>query len=136
MKSAAAILVVLLSACASTPSEQDPMQVKLNDLDARTARMERALANQVEVSQRLDEVQANLRELRGRIEELEHSNEALTKQQRDLSDRSRQLFSQQDGYQSGLADKRKLADDRQVIGAVPVMRPRVARVESDRSPIK
>jgi tol-pal system protein YbgF len=74
----------LAAGCASTPPEQDPVQLKLNDLDARVARMERIAANQVEAAQRLDEVQGNLRELRGRIEDLEHNNEALTKQQRDL----------------------------------------------------
>lgn len=74
----------LAAGCASTPPEQDPVQLKLNDLDGRVARMERIAANQVEAAQRLDEVQGNLRELRGRIEELEHHSEALSKQQRDL----------------------------------------------------
>ena len=79
-----ALTVLLLIGCASTPPEEDPLQVKLNDLEARVARLERSLANQVTLSQRVDENQASLRELQGRIEELEHTNEALAKQQRDL----------------------------------------------------
>jgi tol-pal system protein YbgF len=77
-------LIALLGACASTPPEQDPVQIKLNELDTRITRMERIAANQAEMSQRLEDVQQHLRELRGRIEEIEHGNEALTKQQRDL----------------------------------------------------
>jgi tol-pal system protein YbgF len=77
-------MVLLLIGCASTSPEEDPLQVKLNDLEARVARLERSLANQVTLSQRVDENQASLRELQGRIEELEHTNEALAKQQRDL----------------------------------------------------
>src|SRR6266436_1164864 len=80
-----ALSVATLSAdCASTPPEADPVQLKLNDLDARITRIERIVANQVEAAQHLDEVQGNVRQLRGRLEELEHSNEALAKQQRDL----------------------------------------------------
>src|SRR2546423_10674763 len=77
-------VAVLVAGCASTPPEADPVQLKLNDLDARTTRVERIVANQVEVAQRLDEVQNTVRQLRGRLEELEHNNEALAKQQRDL----------------------------------------------------
>src|SRR2546430_1396696 len=77
-------VAVLVAGCASTPPEADPVQLKLNDLDARTTRVERIVANQVEVAQRLDEVQNTVRQLRGRLEELEHANEALAKQQRDL----------------------------------------------------
>src|SRR5438309_3057425 len=79
-----AVLGALAAGCASTPPEADPVQLKLNDLDARTARIERIVANQVELAQRLDEVQSIVRQLRGRLEELEHGNEALAKQQRDL----------------------------------------------------
>jgi tol-pal system protein YbgF len=78
-----AVLCLALGACATTP-EEDPVQVKLKELDTRETRLERIAANQVELAQRLDEVQASQRELRGRIEELEHSHDALVKQQRDL----------------------------------------------------
>ena len=77
-------VAALAAGCASTPPEADPVQLKLNDLDARITRIERIVANQVEAAQHLDEVQSNVRQLRGRLEELEHSNEALAKQQRDL----------------------------------------------------
>src|SRR4029077_5358171 len=76
-------LPAMLAACASTP-DKDPVQLRLNDLEARVTRMERIVANEVQVSQSLDEVQGNLRELRGRLEELEHNNDSLRKQQRDL----------------------------------------------------
>ena len=78
-----AVLGALAAGCASTPPEADPVQLKLNDLDARITRIERIVANQVEAAQRLDEVQSAVRQLRGRLEELEHGNEALAKQQRE-----------------------------------------------------
>lgn len=83
--------VVLVTAalgvgCATTRPEDDPVQVKLNDLDARVARIERIISNQslVDLAQHLDQVQNDVRQLRGRIEELEYSNESTKKQQRDL----------------------------------------------------
>jgi TolA-binding protein len=76
----------LLAGCATTRPEDDPMQVKLNDLDARVARIERVISNQslVDLAQHLDQVQADVRQLRGRIEELEYKEESMRKQQRDL----------------------------------------------------
>lgn len=81
------VLVTALGAgCASTRPEDDPVQVKLNDLDTRVARIERIISNQslVDLAQHLDQVQGDVRQLRGRIEELEYNNEATKKQQRDL----------------------------------------------------
>jgi tol-pal system protein YbgF len=75
------LLTAILTGCASTPSEQDPVQLKLNDLDARMARI---VANQVQLSQRLDEIQSGVRDLQGRMEEMDHSNEVAAKRQRDL----------------------------------------------------
>jgi tol-pal system protein YbgF len=76
----------LLTGCATTSPEDDPVQIKLNELDGRVARIERVVSNQslVELAQNLDAVQADLRKLRGRLEELENSTEAMKKQQRDL----------------------------------------------------
>jgi tol-pal system protein YbgF len=80
----AAAVAALMAACASTPPDKDPVQIKLNELDERLARVERIAANEAEMSQRLDEVQQSLREMRGRLDELEHNTQALDKQQRDL----------------------------------------------------
>jgi tol-pal system protein YbgF len=80
--SVAVAVAVILGGCASTPAEDDPVQVKLNDLDARVARIERVVSNQslVQLAQNLDSVQEETRRLRGRIEELEHTNDSLKKQ--------------------------------------------------------
>jgi tol-pal system protein YbgF len=83
---ATALVAAFGAGCASTPAADDPVQVKLNDIDARVTRIERVISNQslVDLAQHLDQVQADVRQLRGRIEELEYNNEAMRKQQRDL----------------------------------------------------
>src|ERR1700743_69456 len=80
--SVAVTVAAVLAGWASTPPEEDPVQIKLNDLDSRVARIERVVSNQslVQLAQNLDSVQAETRRLRGRIEELENSNETLKKQ--------------------------------------------------------
>lgn len=80
--SVAVAVSAVLAGCASTPPEEDPVQIKLNDLDARVARIERVVSNQslVQLAQSLDSVQAETRRLRGRIDELENSNEQMKKQ--------------------------------------------------------
>jgi tol-pal system protein YbgF len=94
----------LTAGCASSPPEPDPVQVKLNDLDERLARVERIAANQAEAAQRMDEVQRSVRELRGRLDELEHNNEALAKQQRDLyADLDKRLTAAAGGGAPGAA---------------------------------
>jgi tol-pal system protein YbgF len=74
----ALIPLVLAAGCATTPDE-DPGQNKMADLEARTERLERSLANQAAAAEHTEEIDAELRELRGRIEELEHRAEASTK---------------------------------------------------------
>jgi hypothetical protein len=77
--------LLLLAACATNPAD-DPLQVKLNDLDSRVGRVERVVSNQslVDMSRRIDVLEAQLRELRGSVEVLQNGNEGLRKQQRDL----------------------------------------------------
>jgi tol-pal system protein YbgF len=62
------------------------VQIRLNDLDARIARIERVLTNQslVELAQRLDRLQGEVRELRGEVELLENQSEGGKNQQRSL----------------------------------------------------
>jgi tol-pal system protein YbgF len=73
-----------LAGCATVPPEEDPVQIKLGELDGRLARLERSNQGVVDMAQRLDQIQAELRALRGRLEELENSTESMRKQQRDL----------------------------------------------------
>jgi tol-pal system protein YbgF len=100
-----ALTVALATGCATTPAADDPVQVKLNDIDARVTRIEHVISNQslVELAQHLDAVQADLRQLRGRIEELEYNQEAMRKQQRDLYNDLDKRVAAMGGGSSGVA---------------------------------
>ena len=63
-------IATLLTGCSLTPAEEDPVQIRLADLDARVAKVERIIANQslVELSQRVESLEARKRDLQGRTE--------------------------------------------------------------------
>jgi tol-pal system protein YbgF len=86
LRLSAALLVVVLAGCSLTRSGEDPVQVRLNDLDARLTKLERIMSNQslLEMAQNQDALQAEVRTLRGRVDELQNNAEAMRKQQRDL----------------------------------------------------
>lgn len=79
------VSALLLAACVTTPKE-DPVQLRLDDLDERVGRIDRIVANNslVQLSQQIESQQQELRQLRGRIEELQNDNNRLRQEQRDL----------------------------------------------------
>jgi tol-pal system protein YbgF len=79
------ILGAFVAACATTP-EEDPMMIKMNDLDRRLERIERVVSNQslLDLSQQLQALQTDVRNLRGELEELQHSSTGVKDQQRGL----------------------------------------------------
>lgn len=110
------VCVALAAGCASNP-EEDPMVVKMNDLDRRLERIERVLANQslLDLAQQIQAVQRDMRSLRGELEELQHGSTGVKDQQRGLYadlDRRLQLL------ESGMAAAAVGAVD--ATGALPV----------------
>jgi tol-pal system protein YbgF len=81
-----ALVTVLAAGCASVPPDQDPVQIRLNDLDARVSKVERVVTNQslVQLATEVDTLQAQVRDLRGQVDDLQNSNRELRKQQHDL----------------------------------------------------
>lgn len=81
-----ALVTVFIAGCASVPPDQDPTQIRLNDLDARVSKVERIISNQslVRLAQQADSLQAQIRDLRGQLEDLQNTNQALRKQQHDF----------------------------------------------------
>ena len=93
-------LAAMLAGCVTTPPEEDPVQLRLNDLDARLGRVERVVNNQslVELGRRVDALEAELRALRGSTEELQNAGDGVRKQQRDLyADLDRRLVALEQG---------------------------------------
>ncbi len=84
--SAAALAVLTVGGCATTPPDQDPVQIKLNDLDTRLARIERVVANQslLDLANQIEELRADVRGMHNDIDVLNHNLDAARKQQRDL----------------------------------------------------
>jgi tol-pal system protein YbgF len=75
-----------LSGCASTPPEEDPVQIKLKDLDSRLARIERVMANQslLDVANQLEALRSDVRAMHNDVDQLSNAMEAGRRQQRDM----------------------------------------------------
>jgi tol-pal system protein YbgF len=80
------LAALALAGCVTTPPGEDPVQIKLNDLDTRLARIERVVANQslLELSNQLEALRNDVRGMHNDVDELGHNLEAARKQQRDL----------------------------------------------------
>src|SRR3954465_3804896 len=82
---AAAAVSLFMAGCAVSP-EEDPVQIRLNDLDARLQRIERVMTNQslLEMAQHIDALQAEIRTMRGEVELLQNQSEGGKTQSRNL----------------------------------------------------
>jgi tol-pal system protein YbgF len=80
-----ALGALALGGCAVSP-EEDPVQIRMNDIDSRLQRIERVLTNQslLELAQRIDSVQADVRTIRGEVEMLQNQTEGGKAQSRNL----------------------------------------------------
>lgn len=82
----ACLVALAMAGCASTPPEEDPVQIKLHDLDTRLARIERIVANQslLDLANQGESMRTDLRAMHNDVDVLTNSAEAARKQQRDL----------------------------------------------------
>jgi tol-pal system protein YbgF len=80
-----ALASVALVGCAVAP-EEDPVNIRMNDLDTRVQRIERVLTNQslLELAQRIDALQADIRTMRGEVELLQNETQGGKTQSRNL----------------------------------------------------
>jgi len=82
---AGVVATALLAGCAVSP-EEDPVQIRMNDIDARLQRIERVMTNQslLEMANRIDALQTELRTMRGEVEVLQNNSEGGKSQSRAL----------------------------------------------------
>ena len=84
--SGACLVALAMAGCAGTPPEEDPVQIKLKDLDTRLERIERVAANQslLDLANQSDALRNDLRAMHNDVDQLSNNLEASRKQQRDL----------------------------------------------------
>lgn len=85
-RGAAFLLALALAGCATTSPDDDPVQIKLKDLDTRLARIERVVANQslLDLANQVEAMRGDIRSLHNDIDVLNHNLDAARKQQHDL----------------------------------------------------
>ncbi len=77
----------VLSSCATPlPPEEDPVMIKLNELEQRLVRIERVMNNDslIELLSETQSMQMEIRELRGQVETAQHELEGAVTRQRNL----------------------------------------------------
>lgn len=82
----ACLLALAMVGCAGTPPDEDPVQIKLNDLDTRLGRIERVVANQslLDLANQNEAMRSDLRAMHNDIDELNNKFATGRKEQRDL----------------------------------------------------
>ncbi len=80
------VAALVLSACATTPAADDPVLIKLADLERRLQGIERVVQNQslVKLTQQVNATERRGDEMQGRVEELEYRSESALDRQRQL----------------------------------------------------
>jgi tol-pal system protein YbgF len=95
--------LIVAAGCTTISPTEDPMYLKMTDLEARLVRIERVMANQslIELSTRVDQLRAEAQELRGQIETLRYETENNAERQRNLYlDVDQRLQSLEQGQQA------------------------------------
>jgi tol-pal system protein YbgF len=82
----ALVAVFLASGCSTLTPQNDPVALRLTDLEARLIRIERVVENQslIELSTAVDQLRAEAQSLRGELETLRHETEDSDSRQREL----------------------------------------------------
>jgi tol-pal system protein YbgF len=82
----ACLTALAVAGCATTPPDQDPVQIKLKDLDQRLARIERVVANQslLDLANQVEALRSDVRAMHNDIDVMNHNLESGRKQQHDL----------------------------------------------------
>jgi tol-pal system protein YbgF len=116
----ACVIAWAVAGCASTPPEEDPVQIKLKDLDTRLARVERVVTNQslLDLANQGESLRTDLRAMHNDVDVLTNSLEANRKQQRDLYadlDRRMKILEARGGGGAGAGG----AGDAGLAGAAP-----------------
>lgn len=80
------VAAALLYGCALQNPQEDPVILKLNEIERRLSAVERILANGslVDLAMQVDNLQRTTAELQGRVETLEYQSEETGDRQRDL----------------------------------------------------
>ncbi len=92
-----ALGALLVTGCAALPAQEDPVQLRLTDIESRIIRIERMLDNRTlaELAEQLTAAQREAQQLRGDIEtlnfELEQGQQRQRQQYVDLDDRLQQV---------------------------------------------
>ena len=79
-------IALAMTGCTSVPTTEDPVYLKLTDLEARLIRIERVMDNQslIELSTQVDQLRAQTQALRGEIETLRYESDGSAERQRQL----------------------------------------------------
>ena len=86
------VVALVTAGCTSTPTTEDPLYLKMTDLEVRLIRIERVIDNQslIELSTQVDQLRAQSQALRGEVETLRYESD-------NGADRQRQLYLDVDG---------------------------------------